>query len=329
MRRITAVEGDITKQEVDAVVNAANTAMRGGGGVDGAIHRAGGPAVLRDCISRFPDGLAVGDAGWTTAGALPAKWVIHAVGPNYNAGQRDRSLLESCYRQALRVADQLGARTVAFPLISTGIFGWPREDAIAAAVESIAGADTCVDEVRLVAFNPEMHKQVLAKLASWTPLRILQAVRFLHERGYHRLRIMPGLSPSGMHWRVEIVNADNPSKDSPVVDPDSVLRYTTGQFTEFAGGEVTVTSTPESVAELILNALPKSLPSNDDPAYVFWFAELVGICERSMSVPVAYADYFDSSEGWEIGSGVRYPQPPEVPTFAPKTRGKGPKRLSE
>lgn len=329
MRRITAVEGDITKQEVDAVVNAANTAMRGGGGVDGAIHRAGGPAVLRDCISRFPDGLAVGDAGWTTAGALPAKWVIHAVGPNYNAGQRDRSLLESCYRRALQVADQLGARTVAFPLISTGIFGWPREDAIAAAVESIAGADTCVDEVRLVAFNPEMHKQVLAKLASWTPLRILQAVRFLHERGYHRLRIMPGLSPSGMHWRVEIVNADNPSKDSPVVDPDSVLRYTTGQFTEFAGGEVTVTSTPESVAELILNALPKSLPSNDDPAYVFWFAELVGICERSMSVPVAYADYFDSSEGWEIGSGVRYPQPPEVPTFAPKTRGKGPKRLSE
>jgi len=292
--------------------------MRGGGGVDGAIHRAGGPAILRDCISRFPDGLAVGDAGWTTAGALPAQWIIHTVGPNYNAGQRDRSSLESCYRRSLEVADQLGARTVAFPLISTGIFGWPRQDAIAAAVESIAGADTRVDEVRLVAFDPEMQEQVLAKLASWTPLRILQGVRFLHERGYHRLRIMPGLSPSGMYWRVVIAHVDNPLKGSSGFDPDSALRYTTGQFTEFAGGEVTVTSTPESVAKLVLNALPETAPNQDDPAYVSWFAELVGLCERSMSVPVAYAEYFDSSEGWEIGSGARYPHPPEVPTIAPK-----------
>jgi O-acetyl-ADP-ribose deacetylase len=86
------------------LVNAANNAMRGGGGVDGAIHRNGGPAMLRDCIERFPDGLATGDAGWTTAGDLPAQWVIHTVGPNYNAGQRDRSLLKSCYRRALEVA---------------------------------------------------------------------------------------------------------------------------------------------------------------------------------------------------------------------------------
>jgi O-acetyl-ADP-ribose deacetylase (regulator of RNase III) len=97
--------------------------MRGGGGVDGAIHRAGGPAILRDCVARFPRGLATGDAGWTTAGDLPARWVIHTVGPNHRAGQRDRALLESCYRRALEVADELGARTVAFPLISAGTAG--------------------------------------------------------------------------------------------------------------------------------------------------------------------------------------------------------------
>ena len=123
---VTVVEGDITTQDVDAVVNAANRRMRGGGGVDGAIHAAGGPEVLEDCRRRFPDGLATGAAGWTTAGRMPARWVIHVVGPNWTAGERDRSLLESCYSGALAVADELGARTVAFPLVSAGIYGWPR-----------------------------------------------------------------------------------------------------------------------------------------------------------------------------------------------------------
>ncbi len=159
---VTAVLGDITTQDVDAVVNAANKAMRGGGGVDGAIHRGGGPAILRDCIARFPEGLATGDAGWTTAGDLPARWVIHTVGPNYHAGERDRSLLEPCYRRALEVADELGARSVAFPLISTGVRGWPHADAIAAAIETIAAAETGVDEVRLVAFDEAMHKRTRA-----------------------------------------------------------------------------------------------------------------------------------------------------------------------
>ena len=150
---ITVVEGDITRQQVDAVVNAANNAMRGGGGVDGAIHRAGGPAVLADCIERFPDGLATGDAGWTTAGELPARWVIHVVGPNHTAGERDRSLLTSCYANALAVADELGARTVAFPLVSAGVYGWPKDDAVAAAVETLRDTPTEVEEARLVAFD--------------------------------------------------------------------------------------------------------------------------------------------------------------------------------
>lgn len=165
MTRLIAVEGDITDQDVDAVVNAANTAMRGGGGVDGAIHRAGGPAVLADCVARFPHGLATGDAGWTTAGELPARWVIHTVGPNHAAGERDRALLISCYRRCLEVADELGARTVAFPLISAGIYGWPREDAIRAAVDTIRSTPNSVDEARLVAYGGTAYEEVEAVLA--------------------------------------------------------------------------------------------------------------------------------------------------------------------
>ncbi len=163
--RITVVQGDITAEDTDAVVNAANNRMRGGGGVDGAIHRAGGPAVLEDCRRRFPDGLATGDAGWTTAGEMPARWVIHVVGPNRNAGQTDRSLLTSCYARALEVADELGARSVAFPLISAGVYGWPKDDAIAAALEVFGSADTQVEEARMVAFDRPTYQQVTAQLA--------------------------------------------------------------------------------------------------------------------------------------------------------------------
>jgi O-acetyl-ADP-ribose deacetylase (regulator of RNase III) len=163
--KLTVVRGDITQQRVDAVVNAASRAMRGGGGVDGAIHRAGGPAVLEDCIRRFPHGLATGDAGWTTAGDLAARWVIHVVGPNHRAGETDRSLLTSCYARALAVADALGARTVAFPLVSAGIYGWPKDDAIAAAVTTLRGTPTQVDEARMVAFDDATYDAIMAAVA--------------------------------------------------------------------------------------------------------------------------------------------------------------------
>lgn len=166
MAVITAVQGDITTLKVDAVVNAANNAMRGGGGVDGAIHRGGGPAILQDCIDRFPHGLATGDAGWTTAGNLPARWVIHTVGPNYTAGQRDRSLLISCYRTSLAIADKLRVRSIAFPLISAGIYGWPRTDAIATAIDTIrAHTTSTVVDVRIVAFDAAMMQAVQAQLS--------------------------------------------------------------------------------------------------------------------------------------------------------------------
>jgi O-acetyl-ADP-ribose deacetylase (regulator of RNase III) len=160
--RLSVVEGDITEQEVDAVVNAANERMRGGGGVDGALHAVGGPTVLQDCVERFPHGLPTGEAGWTTAGNLPARWVIHVVGPVHGVGTRDQ--LVSCYANALRVADELGAQTVAFPLVSAGVYGWPREDAIRAAVDTLRGTPTQVDEARLVAFGRPTYDAMLAAL---------------------------------------------------------------------------------------------------------------------------------------------------------------------
>jgi O-acetyl-ADP-ribose deacetylase (regulator of RNase III) len=165
MVNIELVTGDITKQHVDAVVNAANARMRGGGGVDGAIHRAGGPAVLADCVARFPDGLRTGEAGWTTAGDLPASWVIHVVGPNYLAGERDRGLLTSCYRNALEVADELGAASVAFPLVSAGIYGWPLDDAARAAVETLREAQTRVARCIVVAFSKATYDALQRALA--------------------------------------------------------------------------------------------------------------------------------------------------------------------
>ena len=151
---ITVVRGDITTQHVDVIVNAANSRMRGGGGVDGAIHRAGGPEVLADCVQRFPSGLPTGQAGWTTAGRLPARWVIHVVGPVFtgDAGAR-RPLLVACYTNALRIADVLGAHRLAFPLVSAGVYGWPTDDAARTAIEALRSIPTNVSGARIVAFN--------------------------------------------------------------------------------------------------------------------------------------------------------------------------------
>ena len=159
MPRITLVRGDITEQEVDAVVNAANSSLMGGGGVDGAIHRRGGPEILEECkqvrSNEYPDGLPTGRAVATTAGRLPARWVIHTVGPVYAKSEDRSALLASCHTESLRIADELGARTVAFPAISTGVYGYPLEEAAAVAIPAVRDADTKVEEVRFVLWDED------------------------------------------------------------------------------------------------------------------------------------------------------------------------------
>lgn len=165
MPQISLVTADITRQEVDAVVNAANSTLLGGGGVDGAIHRAGGPAILEECkqirAERYPDGLPTGWAVATTAGNLPARWVIHTVGPVYSQHEDASELLASCHAEALRVAGELGARSVAFPAISTGVYGYPLDEAAAVAVRAVGSATTAVREVRFVLFNDEAYQAFL------------------------------------------------------------------------------------------------------------------------------------------------------------------------
>ncbi|MES1248393.1 MAG: O-acetyl-ADP-ribose deacetylase [Actinomycetota bacterium] len=151
---IDALRGDITEQRVDAIVNAAAPHLLGGGGVDGAIHRAGGPAILEE--SRALGGCATGDAKATTAGRLDATWVIHTVGPVWHGGGRgERELLASCHRRSLEVARELGARTVAFPAVSCGIYGFPPELAAPIAVASAREQEAAFDLIRFVLFNDE------------------------------------------------------------------------------------------------------------------------------------------------------------------------------
>ncbi|MGW3915254.1 O-acetyl-ADP-ribose deacetylase [Streptomyces sp. NPDC005070] len=168
MTTITLVQGDITRQSVDAVVNAANSSLLGGGGVDGAIHRRGGPAVLAECrklrAGHYGKGLPTGRAVATTAGDLDARWVIHTVGPRYSQEDDRSELLASCYRESLKAADELGARTVAFPAVSAGIYGWPMDDAARIAVETVRAAETDVEEVRFVLFDERAYDAFAGQL---------------------------------------------------------------------------------------------------------------------------------------------------------------------
>lgn len=168
MTTIELVLGDITRQRVDAIVNAANSSLLGGGGVDGAIHRRGGPAILEECrklrASRYGKGLATGKAVATTAGDLDARWVIHTVGPVFSATEDRSGLLASCYRESLRIADELGARTVAFPAISTGVYRYPMEDAARIALDTVRSTQTDVEEARFVLFDERAYDAFAARL---------------------------------------------------------------------------------------------------------------------------------------------------------------------
>ena len=160
--QIELIAGDITTVAADAIVNAANSSLLGGGGVDGAIHRAGGPAILAECRqlrgSSLPDGLPAGQAVATTAGDLPARWVIHVVGPVYSDREDRSAELASCYREALAVADSLGAASVTFPAVSTGAYGWPIDDAARIAVATVRQSATAVQRVTFVLFGQPAYQ---------------------------------------------------------------------------------------------------------------------------------------------------------------------------
>lgn len=168
MVSLELVRGDISLQEVDAIVNAANSSLLGGGGVDGAIHHRGGPRILAECRqlreTRYPGGLPVGQAVATNGGDLPARWVVHTVGPVHSAEEDRSELLISCYRESLRVADELGALTVAFPAISTGAFGWPMDDGARIAIDTVRAADTAIEQVRFVLFDAPAYDAFAAHL---------------------------------------------------------------------------------------------------------------------------------------------------------------------
>lgn len=174
--KISLVQGDITKQRVDAIVNAANSSLLGGGGVDGAIHRAGGPAILAACrelrATSYSEGLPTGDAVATTAGDLAARWVIHTVGPVYAKSEDRSELLASAYRRSLEVAVTVGAQTVAFPAISAGIYGWPLDDAARIAVSTVRKelqdgvAQDVIHDVIFVLFNTEIYDIFARELGS-------------------------------------------------------------------------------------------------------------------------------------------------------------------
>src|SRR5919202_4169851 len=169
--RLRAVRGDLTEADVDVVVNAANPGLLGGGGVDGAIHRRGGPEILAECRAvkeRLPGGrLPRGEAVATTAGRLPARWVVHTAGPIWSASEDRSPVLRACYANSLRVADGLGARTVAFPAISAGVYGWPVDDAARQAVAGVRSVEVQhVAEVRFVLLSPEVLAAFEAALSA-------------------------------------------------------------------------------------------------------------------------------------------------------------------
>ncbi|KQQ00865.1 MULTISPECIES: O-acetyl-ADP-ribose deacetylase [unclassified Rathayibacter] len=172
MTTLTAVRGDITREHVDVIVNAANSSLLGGGGVDGAIHHAGGPEILAECRrlreTDLEEGLPAGSAVATTAGKLPARWVVHTVGPVFSAREDRSAVLASAYTASIRTARALGARTMAFPAISAGVYGWPMGDAARIAVESVraAAVDGALDEVRFVLFSEDALAAFTAALSS-------------------------------------------------------------------------------------------------------------------------------------------------------------------
>lgn len=314
MAKMSVILGDITEQKADVIVNAANHRMRGGGGVDGAIHKASGYKILEECIAKFPNGLPTGEVGVTGAGDLPAKWVVHAVGPNYVGGQTNPKQLESCYTKAIAAAEDLGAKSIVFPLISAGIYGWPLREAVAIAVKAITHSNTSIEEVRLVVVDSKLKEMV--EKAIWPEVlpKVLDAVQVLHERGFQQVRILPGLSASGFHWRMEIGALLRDGWTAPYgLDAQNHERILVSSAVNFEidGNRFDGTSTVEDFADFIAKKL-KLDSEFEDPNYVAWYTKLLELVEAEDSLPIAYWDYSTKDDPWRVGKS-KLPGPPEPP----------------
>ncbi|MCS4275830.1 O-acetyl-ADP-ribose deacetylase (regulator of RNase III) [Mycetocola sp. BIGb0189] len=323
MIKIRAQLGDITAVHADAIVNPTSPAMVGAGGVDAAIHRAGGPSFRANVRERFPEGMGSENAVWSIAGKLPARWVIHVTVPPFATAQKDRAYLVAGYRRIFAVADSLGVRTLSLPVIGAGASGWPLTWAVIDAIDTILALDTGVQEAILVSPDSHTIDGINGVLARRTGLSILDAVRVVHARGYHRVRVSCGMNASGSNWRVTIWDDSSGSGYIPANPDGYVLRYTDGMGPNFLDTQVPPLADPDALADRIIAALPHVRPLRDDAEYAAWFAGLQNLCRREISVPIGYADYFDDTLGWEIGwgSGVRYPLPPDPAPVADATFG--------
>ncbi|MWC00123.1 macro domain-containing protein [Agromyces seonyuensis] len=300
MSIVTALQGDLTVQAVDAVVNAASPAMRGGGGVDGAIHRAGGPSILAECIERFPHGLPVGEAGWTGAGDLPARWVVHAVGPNRHVGETDPAVLVSAFRRSLEVAALLGAESVAVPLIGAGVYGWSVRDSANAAVAALSGMPGQFEEVRIVHPDADVVRTVEGALRMGTTVRLLEGVRELHRRGFQGVRVRCGLAPSGLFWRFHVLTPEGGD-----------LGWSSGAEHDYFGLHVDPSTPSGAVADRMLELLPPIEPSRD-PVYAGWLSGLIAVAVAEHAAPFSFADFPLEHPGYSVGAAA-YPYEPDPP----------------
>ncbi|QDZ42459.1 macro domain-containing protein [Corynebacterium sp. sy039] len=318
MTILKAVQGDITTQEVDAIVNAANTQACDGCSVDSAIHQAAGHDLLEECIARFPNGLEPGKAGWTHGFNLSARFVIHTPGSNYQSGKIDRSLLESSYRNCLAVADELGVKSIAFPLINTDSYEWLLDDEINVAADTLSTATTRVKEIRIVTTDERIRSSLEYRLGRLTWLRLLQGVGVLHQRGYEGVRIYPGMGPTGLHWRMQITSQEYfepwPFSESEYV-PESdapVLAYPMTAGSRVGSGYITAATTPDEAADIILEEVPILAKKDNDREYVVWFQGLLAVATGLKLAPIAYAEYYDEDGKFSIGD-ILFPAPPKPP----------------
>ncbi|KAB3523073.1 hypothetical protein GC425_02990 [Corynebacterium sp. zg254] len=324
MTVLKAILGDITTQDVDAIVNASDHRMHDDGGV-GATYQVAGPGSLEECKIHFPDGKDSGNAGWTSGYNLPARFVIHTSVPSYQAGQTDRTLLESVYRGCLALADKLGVESIAFPLIGPGLYGWPVEDALNVAVEVLSTNASNVKEIRIVTQDQFNHSKLERQLGRLTWLRLLQGVAVLHQRGFEGVRIYPGMRPTGLNWQLLITSQEYfkprehfkprySSENEFVPDWEApALRYNTVAGARVGNGYVTTATTPDEAADIILQELPLLAKKFDDREYVVWFEGLLAVVTGLKRVPIAHAEYFEEDGKVKIGGDILFPAPPIPP----------------